>query len=278
VGGEFAIEGGDSSLVLKSNSIKTSDNIVKKIIWKDSIGEEMAIIGFNSSQSLIIHNKLAGVVINSVGGLNVAHSIKEDGKLLSEKYVLAANLPNVLSGYEPKGTAYSKLDSDTKYSTKVGGFSQFITNGTTASMLRSQIGAVSLSDVKAQCPTLDKYLSDMATTASAKQKIRENIGAAPAGSYQSKMNDTGWVAVTNELWARQFGDMVFIQGVATTQKYNKTVFTLPNSIGSPAAAVVFNSVDHSFTAYINGGSRECKAWKCGNSNERIYFSMTYMTN
>ena len=278
--GEFSVEGGESSLILKGNVTKTSANIIKKIVWKDLDGDEMAIIGFDNSsnRSFTIQSKLASVVIDSIGGLDVVGNIKEDGKLLSEKYVLTENLTEALGSYALKDTSYSKADTDSKYSTKTGGLLQFITDSNTTQILRNQIEAISLSDVTSKCPTLDNFLADMAKDATSKKKIRDNIGAAPAGSYQSKMNDTGWIEVTKELWARQFGDMVFIQGIATTQKYDKTVFTLPNGIGSPAAAAVFNSVDHSFTAYISGGSRECKAWKCGNSNERIYFSMTYMTN
>lgn len=277
--GEFIVEGGESSIILKSNVVKTSTNIVKKMIWKDLVGDEMAIIGFNNSsdRSFVIQSKLASIVIDSVGGLNVVKSIKEDGKLLSEKYVLAASLPGILNDYALKDTSYSKTETDSKYSTKIGGFSQFITGNNTASALRLQIGAVNLSDVTAQCPTLNNFLADMAKDATSKKKIRDNIGAAPAGSYQEKLGDTGWVKIsgTSDLYARQIGSVVSIQGKVKTI-HSGDVFTLPNQIEAPRHAVNFACSRYSWSAYIAAGSKTCKVWHCSNHNESIYFSMTYM--
>lgn len=276
--GEFIVEGGESSVILKSNVVKTSTNIVKKMIWKDSVGDEMAIIGFNNSsdRSFIIQNKLASVVIDSVGGLNVVNGIKEDGKLLSEKYVLAASLPGILNDYALKDASYSKTETDSKYSTKTGGFSQFITGNNTASALRLQIGAVNLSDVTAQCPTLNNFLSDMAKDATSKKKIRDNIGAAPAGSYQDKLYDSGWISVSSTLYARQIGSIVCIQGVITTKGRNEMLFTLPNGIDAPKYSTCCSSEAYGFAAYISMGSRTCYSYRCDNRNESVYFSMTYM--
>lgn len=276
VSGTFEVSG-SSSIILKSNALKSSNSLVKTVTWQDSSGSEIAVIGFahTDNNSFEIKTALSTIVINSISGVDIKGGISEDGTPLKDKYVLRTDLSTTLGSYASKNVSYTKDESDAKYGTKAGGLSQFINGSVTATSLRQQIGAASLSDVTAQCPTLKNYLADMATDASSKKKIRENIGAAPAGSYQEKLSDTGWINISGDLYARQIGNIVSIQGKTKTI-HSGTVFTLPNQIEAPKYAVSYACGRYSWSAYIAGGSKECKVWHCNNHNESIYFSMTYM--
>lgn len=280
VAGTFEVSG-NSSVILKSNVLKSSNSLVKTIKWQDSSGSEIAIVGFSSSDnnSFEIKTTLSSIVINSVSGVDIKGGISEDGVALNAKYVLITSLQTTLGSYALKDASYTKTESDSKYGTKTGGFTQFMDDKTnTALVLRQQIGATSMSDVTAKCPTLANCLSDMAKDASSKKKIRDNIGAAPAGSYQEKLYDSGWINISGtQLYARQIGKIVCIQGVITTKSRDTKLFTLPNGIDAPGHSVCSSVEAYEFATYIRGNSRECYSYRCNNRNENVYFSMTYMT-
>lgn len=279
VAGTFEVSG-SSPIILKSNALKSSNALVKTVTWQDSTGSEIALIGFSSTDnnSFEIKTTLSSIVINSISGVDIKGGISEDGVALSTKYVLSANLPTTLAAYALKDASYTKVESDAKYGTKTGGFTQFMDSKTnTALVLRQQIGATSIDDVTAKCPTLANCLSDMAKDATSKKKIRDNIGAAPAGSYQDKLYDSGWVNISgHDLYARQIGNIVCIQGVIKTKSRGDKLFTLPNSIDAPKYSTCCSSEAYGFAAYISMGSKECYSYRCDNRNESVYFSMTYM--
>jgi hypothetical protein len=280
VAGTFEVSGG-SSIILKSNALKSSNSLVKTVTWQDSSGSEIAVIGFahTDNNSFEIKTALSTIVINSISGVDIKGGISEDGTPLKDKYVLKTDLSTTLGAYASKNASYTKGESDSKYGTKTGGFTQFMDDKTnTALALRYQIGAVSMSDVTAKCPTLANCLSDMAKDASSKEKIRNNIGAAPAGSYQEKLYDSGWISISGtELHARQIGKIVCIQGVITTKSRGTKLFTLPNNIDAPRYSVCSSVEAYEFATYIVGNTRECYSYRCNNRNENVYFSMTYMT-
>lgn len=119
----------------------------------------------------------------------------------------------------------------------------------------------------------------MATTEEKKAQIRQNIGAAKEGTYQSKLSDTGWVTVSGNIKARQIGNIVCIQGQVYTY-HSGTIFTLPNSIDAPKYDVAFSTAtDHNspWTCRIAGGQKKCTIVYCsGACGKTISFSMTYM--
>lgn len=279
VNGALNLSGNDEfAITLKSNLAYTDATLKKSVIWKDLNNNDLAILGFTSSEdkAFRIKSYISEIIIEAQNYVDIKAPIRENGKLLSEKYLLKSDFQTGTGSFITLSDVYSKQQSDEKYALLTGGITQFIKGINTANTLRTSIGATSLAEVKESCAVLGNYLSDMATSESAKAAIRKNIGAAAAGSYQPKLADTGWLTViSGKLYARQIGNIVSIQGKLTT-KHDGTVFTLPNGISAPTYAVNFSSGRYTWAAYIAGGSRECKVSKCANHNESIYFSMTYM--
>ena len=97
---------------------------------------------------------------------------------------------------------YTKVQADGRYAQLSKGFADYIAAGKTQTTLRQQIGALGAGDL-ADYVKKSSYLSDMATTETAKQKIRENIGAAANGDFQTKLKDSGWVLIKSGLYIRQ---------------------------------------------------------------------------
>lgn len=258
------------------------DNVAlrKTIIWADSDSNHIAHIGYNQAENNIfeIKNTIADISILGYSAVNIGPTIKENGTLLSQKYASIANMTEVLKTKADISTVYTTSQADIKFATKNGGFTQFV-GAYTKVQLRTQIGAVSSDDVAATYPTKENLLSDMATTEEKKEQIRQNIGAAKADSYQAKLLDTGWVNVAGEIYARQIGNIVSIQGSFKTI-HSGTVFSLPNSIDAPKYDVSFCTVTSSkdpWVCRLPAGKKDCIVTYCdGGCKEVISFSMTYM--
>ena len=178
-----------------------------------------------------------------------------------------------------KADTYSKTETDSKFTTKAGGFTQFVNVPNSQAVLRSQIGAIGAdSDVFAK---VNSYLSDMATSDTAKATIRANIGAAKAGEFQEKLIDSGWIRISNtQLYIRQFGNVVSVQGVINSTPHSGVVFTIPNSINPPTYSV-YQSLsfadNEAWSVKINAGSRDCVVAYCdGGCQNLTNFSLTYM--
>ena len=198
--------------------------------------------------------------------------------MLSTKYALVANMTKALELKADSSTVYTTTQADMKFATKNGGFTQFV-GPYSKVQLRTQIEAMSASDVAHLHPTKANLLSDMATTEEKKAQIRKNIGAAKEGSYQTTLYDSGWVNVTGNIYARQIGKVVSIQGTLKTN-HSGTVFTLPNSIDAPKYDVSFcivPSYNDPWTCKIPAGKKTCSVVYCnGGCKKNISFSMTYM--
>lgn len=278
----FSIESGDASITLKDtvHAYGTS-NLSSKVIWKDKDGVSVGVFGYADSLEMKLENAKGSVVITGTSYVNLGPVIKENGTPLSDKYVGFAYLTQELEKKANTSEVYTRTVSDSRYARLMSGFTQFVNVGAnTAAVLRNQIGATSMTEVQAKHAQLNKYLSDMAVSETAKEQIRTNIGAAPAGSYQEKLSDTGWMFVSGQsnVHVRQIGKLVCIQG-KLTMAHSGTVFTLPTGIGSPAYDVSFRADKYNWGAYIAGNSRICIA-ECENTNchgKTTSFSMTYMT-
>lgn len=269
-----------AAITLQSTASKDNLALRKIIEWKDVNGIQIANIGYNSLENNVfeIKNSIANISIIGYEAVDIGPAIKENGQLLSVKYVTATKLNQLLEDKANTSAVYTQTQANDKFASKNGGLSQFAGTYTKA-QLRQQIEAVSASDVSNSYPAISKLLSDMATTEDKKSQICKNIGAAREGSFQTKLLDTGWVNITGSLYARQIGNVVCIQGTVRTI-HSGTVFTLPNSIDAPKYDVAFStstSYNSPWTCKISGGQKKCNMIYCnGACGKTISISMTYM--
>ncbi|MDR1090623.1 MAG: hypothetical protein LBL79_06060 [Prevotella sp.] len=281
INGQLSVSGPAlAGLTLKGSYVKTNNALQKIISWTDSESSQIGYIGYNSAANKIfeIYNGLANISITGLEAVNLGPAIMENGVLLSSKYAQKAIIEAELKEYAKTNEVYTTIDADNTFAKLSGGLSQFAA-GTTKSVLRSQIDAVSIDDVLKKAPELSKCLSDMASTEEAKKKICSNIGATYGGDFQPKMKDSGWMMIKTDLYVRQIGNVVCIQGYVTTI-HSDVVFSIPNTIDPPAYAVAFSTVTSSYTGlwrcHINANSRNCTVDYCNNHGVKIPFSLTYM--
>ena len=269
-------------ITLKHNTLqKSSVGLTKVISWCDMKDAKIAFIGFNSAADNIfyINNVLSDIEMKGVTSVNLGPVIKENGIALKDKYVLRDDLPALLEKKADVSSIYTSVNVDKNFAKLVNGFSQFVTATNTKEALRKQIGAIAIGELD-DYVRLDKFLSDMAKTEAEKNKICENIGAARTGDFQSKIPDTGWIQIANtNLYARQIGDHVCVQGKVVTVHTGNVVFTLPNQISAPKYDVAFRSTmdcNHDWGCVIPGGSKDCKVVYCNHCGKNISVSFSYM--
>jgi hypothetical protein len=280
--GQLTISGSAfAGLTLQGAYAKTNNSLRKIISWTDSASSQIGYIGYNSTANKVfeIYNDLESISITGSGFVNIGPVIKENGILLSDKYVQKTTIETELKKYVKKDDVFTSTDVNKTFAKLSEGLSQFVAGTITKSSLRAQIDAVSIDDVLKKAPELSKCLSDMASTEELKRKICSNIGATYGGDYQPKMKNSGWVSVRDGLCARQIGNIVYIQGYVTTI-HSGVVFTIPNSIDPPSLAVTFSSATSSSTGQwiccINANSRNCTVDYCNNHGVKIPFSLIYM--
>lgn len=89
--------------------------------------------------------------------------------------------------------------------------------------------------------------------------------------------DTGWINITQGLFARQIGNIVCIQGTIRTI-HSGVLFTIPNNIAPPKYDTVFCSGDYNvWRTRIKGGQKKCIVEYCsGFCGQTEGFSLTYM--
>lgn len=268
------------ALILKANLIKDNNALTNAIAWKDSTSTIMARIGFISvsDQIFYIASSSYNIAISGSNSVNIGPAIMENGKLLSEKYVLQTKLTEALNKKANSNEVYSIEQANHKFATKDGGLIQFVTTTIDAATCRSHIGAIGSADL-ASYAKIGNHLSDMAKTEADKAKIRQNIGAATAGDFQPKLSDSGWIHIKDTLYARQIGNMVCVQG-STKTIHSGTVFSIPNSIAAPTHAVkvtIAFSNNRSWVCKIAKDQRACTVVYCDSSCGRsTEFSLTYM--
>lgn len=282
VSGSLSVAGSQPiGLLLKSNIAKSNVLLRKTISWTDSASYEMGYIGFNSVKNNVfeIHNGLADILITGLEAVNLGPAIMEDGTLLSKKYASITHVNDQLKQKANSNDVYSSTNADKTFAKLNGGLSQFINEDSGKAILRSQIDAVSLDEVRKESPSLNKFLADMATSEDAKKTICTNIGATYGSDYQKKLKDSGWIELKGGLYIRQIGNVVSIQGYITIM-HSGTAFTIPNSIDPPTYAVNFSTTINSYSGvwrcHIDANSRNCTVDYCNNHGVKIPFSITYM--
>lgn len=239
----------------------------------------------------------------SEGYVLTSHVVKELGKkanfLLdgyndSQKKTIASNIG-----------VYIKSESDARYASVEELFQDFITflvkqgkNTTEAQkILRDKLDAPSKSDVIDNYLRKDGKLSDLIlANTDAKKTACKALGAAFASEYQTLIKDTGWIQMgnsgsrtdTRNLFARQIGNIVSIQGSIHNNNHDGdwwggVVAIIPNQIQPPKYSIKnslcsFND-DHKYNrgaSYVVwGGDRRIIMYESG-WNEVTEINFTYM--
>lgn len=266
------------AVVLKGNLAKNNTGYIKNLVWKDVADEKIASVGFNSTTDNIfeIRNIVSDIRITGSGAVDIGPAIKENGQLLSSKYMTQESFAEEQQKKADASDVYTAKQTDQLFAKLSDGFSSFA--GVVGKpTLRSQIDAVSPDDLS-EYVMINKYLSDMADTEEAKKKIRANIGAASADEVAPKTTDTGWKPIgSTGLYIRQIGDIVNIQGTVTPVHTNN-LFTIPNGIESPAHTIGYcwsNNANETWACKIDGGKRECVVTTNTTFTSKVPFSLTY---
>lgn len=269
----------EHGLTLISNKPKTDLTLKKLIAWQDSNKIIMAQFGFTdlASQIFVLSNSVGSIKIQGLEFVDMVPVIKENGVLLSDKYVLKTDYESAMDEKIDKTSVYTQAQANQKFATLTGGLAQFINNSKTKAVLCNEIGALTSNDLEG-LPTLKNCLSDMATTEALKKQIRENIGAAGTGDFQAKLADSGWVKISGNLYARQIGNIVSIQGTLSTI-HSGTAFTLPNNIDAPRYAVGYDAAMKDgcyWSCQIEGGKKVCTVTRCNHHGMTVPISIIYM--
>lgn len=271
-------------LVLKGSLLKDNVALTNAIAWTDSASGIMATVGFSSStnQLFIINCHNSDVEISGKTAVNIGPAIKENGTLLTDKYVQKTSYTTDMNKKANSNDVYARTDADKTFAKIASGLSQFVTGSNTKAVLRGQIGAIGSDDLTGYAKT-SQFLADMAKTEADKVKIRANIGAATAGDFQPLLKDSGWLQCTGAgatgLYARQIGNIVCIQGKIRTT-HSGIVFSVPNKIDAPYKEVYFcysHCNTHNWRGAIAANSHDFKVTYCnGSCGQTTEFSITYM--
>lgn len=239
----------------------------------------------------------------------------------AEGYVLVSNVakelkkyaPRLLDGYsstEKDSVAanigvYTKTVADGKFAAVEQLFQDYITylvksGKTTAQaqqMLRDKFDVFSKKEITDSYLRKDGKLSDLSLpNAEAKKLACRNLGAAYAEEYQTKLIDTGWLQMNNsgsgtdtrQLFIRQIGNIVSIQGIINTAKRDGgnmggVVAVIPNQIQPPKyglrCALCDYDDDHKYNRgssfIIRANSRSIQLYESGWYNVSTEINFTY---
>ncbi|SBV95465.1 hypothetical protein [uncultured Dysgonomonas sp.] len=202
---------------------------------------------------------------------------------------------------------YSKTDADTTFASVGNMFQDYIaylakegkTTAQAQTILRDKLNVPSKEDVSGNYLRKDAKLTDLSLpNDDAKKLACRTIGAAYAEEYQTKLKDTGWLQMSNsggntdtrQLFVRQIGNMVCIQGIINTAKRDGsnqggTVAIIPNQIDPPkyglsTSAQSFND-DHKHnrgtTFVLRGNTRNIVLYESGHYNIDTEINFSYMT-
>lgn len=267
-------------LVLKAQTTKDNKSLTNAMAWVDSNGAMMARMGFTNQGyqtfSLMVPSYNIDIIADKA--VNIVPAIMENGKLLSEKYVLQSMMSEELRKKANAVDVYTTTEANQKFGLKNGGLAQFVSSTFDRTTCRQQIEAIGTSELSLYAKK-DQYLSDMVVSEIDKKTIRENIGAAGIGDFEPKQPDSGWIHIQDSLYVRQIGKIVCIQGIIKTT-HSGTVFSIPNTIDAPSHAVKHTTAfsnKKSWVCKIDAGQRACTVVYCDEScNKLTEFSLTYM--
>lgn len=217
-----------------------------------------------------------------------------DGYSSSDRDTIAANLG-----------LYTKSVSDSRFAVVETLFQDYITylvkSGKTTAQaqqeLRDKFDVFSKKEVTDSYLRKDGKLSDLSLpNADAKKLACRTLGAAYADDYQTKISDTGWLQMNNsgsgtdtrQLFIRQIGNIVSIQGIINTAKRDGSnmggvVGVIPNQIQPPKhgirCALCDYNDDHKYNRgssfLIRANSRSIQLYESGWYNVSTEINFTY---
>lgn len=166
-----------AGIILRSELAKTNTSMSKLVYWRDSNNDNCASLGFPISSTKVfrLENLLGDIEINAVNAVNCTPVIKENGVLLTEKYVTKDYFSQENDKKANASDVYDKASANETFAAKNSGLAQFVSTTKTKDILCGEIGAATTTDF-GKCAMKEQYLADMAITDEDKKKIRTNIG------------------------------------------------------------------------------------------------------
>lgn len=245
----------------------------------------------------ISHAQVEGFVTTShvLKELNKKANLLLDGYNEGQKNTIAANI-----------NVYSKTVADGKFAAVESLFQDYITylvkQGKNTSeaqkTLRDKLDVLSKSDVTSTYLRKDGKLSDLSLpNVDAKKQACRTLGAAYAEEYEPKVMDTGWLQMSNSgsatdtrnLFIRQIGNVVCIQGTINTARRDGSnmggvVAVIPNKIPAPKYGLRTSLCDYNDDHKYNRGasfviprnSRNILIYESGWNNITTNINFTYM--
>jgi hypothetical protein len=244
---------GNTGTASFSGALNVADNIFltheKAIIWNRGT-TSVASVGFDQfGNTYEIKSNTTNIKLIGLHYVDIGPTIRENGTLLSDKYVTYSKLESGLKNKADVSDVYSKREADDTFANISEGFTQFIGH---------------------------PY---------SKKQLRESIDAVGIDEFEKNLKDTGWLSVGNgtSIYARQIGNIVSLQGYIELPPRDGVVFTIPADIDAPKYNVVFNTCvgdygEMMWQSKIEGDSKECIVTRSDiGSATPISFSITYMT-
>ena len=201
---------------------------------------------------------------------------------------------------------YSRKDADSRFGRLAELFQDYITylvgqgkSSTEAQqMLRDKLAAAGTKELSDNYVRKDGRLTDLTLPNDDARKLAcKTLGAAYAADYQPKLLDTGWIQMSNsgsgtdtrELFVRQIGNIVCIQGRINTARrdggnWGGVVALIPNAISPPKYGVRLSVADfnddHKYnrgTSFmIDANSRKLQLYESGMYNNTTNVNFSYM--
>ncbi|MCM1302021.1 MAG: hypothetical protein NC250_08920 [Alistipes senegalensis] len=201
---------------------------------------------------------------------------------------------------------YSRKDADSRFGRLAELFQDYIDylvsqgkNSVEAQqLLRDKLAAAGSKDLSDNYVRKDGRLTDLTLPNDDARKLAcKTLGAAYAADYQPKLLDTGWIQMSNsgsgtdtrELFVRQIGNIVCIQGRINTARrdggnWGGVVALIPNAISPPKYGVRLSVADfnddHKYnrgTSFmIDANSRKLQLYESGMYNNTTNVNFSYM--
>lgn len=201
---------------------------------------------------------------------------------------------------------YSRKDADSRFGRLAELFQDYITylvgqgkSSTEAQqLLRDKLAAAGTKELSDNYMRKDGRLTDLTLPNDDARKLAcKTLGAAYAADYQPKLLDTGWIQMSNsgsgtdtrELFVRQIGNIVCIQGRINTARrdggnWGGVVALIPNAISPPKYGVRLSVADfnddHKYnrgTSFmIDANSRKLQLYESGMYNNTTNVNFSYM--
>ena len=201
---------------------------------------------------------------------------------------------------------HTKQEADSRFGRLAQLFQDYITylvgqgkSSTEAQqMLRDKLAAAGTKELSDNYVRKDGRLTDLTLPNDDARKLAcKTLGAAYAADYQPKLLDTGWIQMSNsgsgtdtrELFVRQIGSIVCIQGRINTARrdggnWGGVVALIPNAISPPKYGVRLSVADfnddHKYnrgTSFmIDANSRKLQLYESGMYNNTTNVNFSYM--